>query len=337
MSEVNDNAVDTLCCASCGIAEVDDNKLKECADCDLVRYCSDACQENHTSQHKEACKKRAAELRDELLFKQPDSTHLGDCPICCLPLPLDLSKSNIMTCCSKVICGGCSHANEKREFEERLENRCLFCREPIPDTDEEIDKNRMKRVEANDPVAMCEEGYNQGKKGDYRRKRNEMNDPVAIFQGEGEQYNNGYYRSAFELYTKAAELGELDAHYSLSLMYGLGYGVEKDKGKEIHHLEVATIGGHPYARHSLGCYEWRNGNKERATKHWIIAATQGFDDSIKALMEKFRMGIFRRGFVNKDDLAAALRAHQAAVDATKSPQREAAEEYDRNRKSGVDT
>eukprot|EP00985_Skeletonema_marinoi_P014022 scaffold7025_cov225-Skeletonema_marinoi.AAC.1 len=30
--------------------------------------------------------------------------------------------------------------------------------------------------------------------------------------------------------------------------------------------------------------------------------------------------------VSKDDFAAALRAHQAAVDATKSPQREAAEE-----------
>ena len=34
-------------------------------------------------------RKRAAVLRDELLFKQPESSHLGDCPICCLPLPLD--------------------------------------------------------------------------------------------------------------------------------------------------------------------------------------------------------------------------------------------------------
>ena len=35
--------------------------------------------------------------------------------------------------------------------------------------------------------------------------------------------------------------------------------------------------------------------------------------------------ICKPGLVNKDDFAAALRAHQAAVDATKSPQREAAE------------
>ena len=52
-----------------------------------------------------------------------------------------------------------------------------------------------------------------------------------------------------------------------------------------------------------------------------IAATQGDDDSIKALMDEFRSGM-----VSKENLAAALRAHQAAVEETKSPQREAAEE-----------
>jgi len=36
------------------------------------------------------------------------------------------------------------------------------------------------------------------------------------------------------------------------------------------------------------------------------------------------MVAFKAGFVSKDDLAAALRAHQAAEDATKSPQRELA-------------
>eukprot|EP00986_Skeletonema_menzelii_P015812 scaffold12771_cov86-Skeletonema_menzelii.AAC.1 len=61
----------TSCCASCGVAEVDEIKLKECNDCDLVRYCSDDCQIDHKPEHEEACKKRTAELRDELLFKQP--------------------------------------------------------------------------------------------------------------------------------------------------------------------------------------------------------------------------------------------------------------------------
>jgi hypothetical protein len=47
-----------------------------------------------------------AELRDRDLFTQPDSSHLGDCPICCLPLSLDQSKATFMGCCSKTCAGG---------------------------------------------------------------------------------------------------------------------------------------------------------------------------------------------------------------------------------------
>ena len=84
MGADNNNATDdTSCCASCGIGEVDDINLKECDDCDLVKYCSDECQREHQPEHKEGCKKRAAELRDEQLFKQPESSHIGDCPISC--------------------------------------------------------------------------------------------------------------------------------------------------------------------------------------------------------------------------------------------------------------
>eukprot|EP00984_Skeletonema_dohrnii_P018776 scaffold8854_cov97-Skeletonema_dohrnii-CCMP3373.AAC.1 len=90
MSE--ENLADTTtscCCASCSVAGVDKIKLKECTDCDLVRYCSDECQKDHRPQHEPECKKRLAELRDEILFRQPESTHLGDCPICLLPMPLE--------------------------------------------------------------------------------------------------------------------------------------------------------------------------------------------------------------------------------------------------------
>ena len=137
------------------------------------------------------------------------------------------------------------------------------------------------------------------------------------------QYRKGDICSAFEYYTKAAELGDAEAHYSLSCMYRDGHGVAKDRGEEeIYHLEESAIKGHPGARCRLGCHEWNNGDTERALNHLIIAATQGDDDSIKFLMQ-----LFKEGYVSKDDLAAALRAHQAAVDATKSPQREAADTY----------
>eukprot|EP00984_Skeletonema_dohrnii_P005338 scaffold1874_cov89-Skeletonema_dohrnii-CCMP3373.AAC.15 len=296
MSE--DSSADTSCCASCGIA-VDEVKLKECADCDLVKYCSDECQKNHIPQHKEDCKKRAAELRDEILFKQPESSHRGDCPICCLPLQLDKEKSTMNSCCSKVICNGCNYANQVREAERRLKKSCPFCREPYPSKNE-VDKYRRKRIEANDPVAMCGEGL--------------------------KQYNKGDYSSAFEYFTNAAELGDVEAHYGLAGMYRNGCGVEKNEKKEIHHFEEAAIGGHPNARYNLAFHEERTGDLKRAARHLIIAATQGSDESTKFLMHGFK-----KGFVSKDDLAAALRAHQAAVEETKSPQREAAEEFYRTR------
>jgi hypothetical protein len=70
-----------MCCAACGIAGEDDIQLKTCTACKSVRYCSVKCQKEHRSQHKRECKKRAAELRDEILFKQRESSHKGDCPI----------------------------------------------------------------------------------------------------------------------------------------------------------------------------------------------------------------------------------------------------------------
>eukprot|EP00985_Skeletonema_marinoi_P005222 scaffold2253_cov132-Skeletonema_marinoi.AAC.2 len=262
MSE--DNEADTSCCASCRIAKVDGIKLMECDDCDLVRYCSDECKKEHKLQHEDDCKKRVVELRDELLFKQPESSHRGDCPICMIPLQLEPKKAIEYHCCSETICNGCTRANMFQEVERRLENKCPFCR-ASPSKIDEVDKRRMKRIEANDPVAMRREGLEQLDKGDYS--------------------------SAFRYFTKAAELGDMDAHYQLAGMYHFGHGVEKDEKKEIHHTEVAAIGGHPDARCNLASYEARNGgDMKRAVRHLIIAATQGHDGLIKTLMDAYKGG-----------------------------------------------
>jgi tetratricopeptide (TPR) repeat protein len=302
-----------LCCASCGVAEVDDIKLKTCTACKLVRYCSVKCQKAHRPRHEQACKKRAAELRDEILFRQPESSHYGDCPICLLPLSLDTKQSMMQSCCSKMICLGCDYANKIREMEDRLQykcpifsanwkrelkdsldQKCPFCRHPGAKTQAESDILVMKRVRVNDPFALREVGTTRCEKGDYK--------------------------GAIEYWMRAAELGDAEANYQLSVMYREGRGVDRDEKKELHHLTEAAISGDPSARHNLACYEWRNGRYERAAKHWIIAANLGNDKSVEALKEGYVTG-----FVSKEDFAAALRAHQAAVDATKSPQREAAE------------
>eukprot|EP00985_Skeletonema_marinoi_P018674 scaffold10482_cov89-Skeletonema_marinoi.AAC.4 len=284
-----------MCCASCGTAQVDDIKLKTCTACKSVRYCSVKCQREHRPQHKRACKKRAAELHDEILFKQPESSHEGDCPICCLPISLDQKKSTLMSCCSKIICNGCVYSNDIRIYQEKLVSACPFCRHLDPKTKDEEIKNIMKRVNANDPVAMVQMGLRR--------------------------YEDGDYDSAFKYVNKAAELGDAGGHYQVAMFYHEGTGVEKDMKKKVYHLEQAAIGGHAGARYNLGCVEEGNGRMDRAIKHWIIAAKLGYDASLDALK-----GGYEDGLVSKEDFAAALRAHQAAIETTKSPQREAAEE-----------
>ena len=150
-------------------------------------------------------------------------------------------------------------------------------------------------------------------------KRVTANDPAALRFIGTERYHEGDHDSAIEYWTKAAELGDLEAHYQLSVVYRDGEGVEKDKEKEIYHLEKAAIGGHPDARHNLGCYEKRIGNIERAVKHSIIAAKLGDEISMKALW-----GVYKDGYITKEELEETLRTHKAAIDEMKSPEREAA-------------
>jgi TPR repeat protein len=233
---------------------------------------------------------RLIEMRDESLLKQPDISYLG-CPICCLPLSVDLEKSTMMSCCCKVICNGCDHANAKSEVEQGLEHRCAFCREPEAKSKEESNKRIMERVKKGDPVAMTAIGK--------------------------KHYHEGDDGKALEYFTKAAELGEVGAHFCLGSMCQRGIGVEKDEKRGIHHYEQAAIGGHPGARGLLADYEEDKGRLERAAKHLIIAANLGQDLALKPIKQ-----LFVQGIVSKEEYAAALRGHQAAVDATKSAERD---------------
>ena len=169
---------------------------------------------------------------------------------------------------------------------------CVFCRTSASD-DEEHSKRKRERIEANDPAALS-------------------------FAGR-ESYKARDYDKAVEYWTKAAELGDVEAHYFLGL-YMDGEGVEKDEKKGVYHWEKASIGGHPEARDFLAFDEAKNGNVERAVKHWIIAANLGCDKSMKALLPSYK-----KGCITKEQYGATLRTNQAAIDATKSSEREAAE------------
>ena len=121
MSSSNTDTDTITSCAACG-KEGDD--LKACTACHMVKYCNRDCQIAHRSQHKKECKKRAAELYDEKLFKEPP---IDECPICMLPLPISAEYVIFNSCCGKNVCQGCDYAmavNKKG-------NICAFCRTPV--------------------------------------------------------------------------------------------------------------------------------------------------------------------------------------------------------------
>eukprot|EP00984_Skeletonema_dohrnii_P014866 scaffold6345_cov107-Skeletonema_dohrnii-CCMP3373.AAC.2 len=195
-----------------------------------------------------------------------------------------------------MICNGCLHASRLQIAEQSLDKicpKCPFCRTPYPKDDTDADRMMKKRIAANDPFTNREFAM---------RCLGETN-----------------FSDAFKYATKAAKGGDMQAHLVLGHLYREGKGVGADVKKGIHHLEEAAIGGHPKARCYLGLFEQERGNHKRAVKHFIIAANQGLDFAVEQLREGYK-----QGHVSKDDFAAALRAHKTAVDATKSPQREAA-------------
>ena len=292
----------TIACANCGKGEESSGDLKACAACKLVKYCSRDCQIAHRPLHKKACKKRAAELHDKALFKEPPPPE--DCPICFLPLPLDVSQTVFKSCCGKLICRGCIYVMDEAAHGRGKIGLCAFCREPVATSEEEDIKRTKKLLKASSAQASFILGgyYEDG----------EMGFPQDISK-------------ANELYLKAGELGCHEAYYNLGILYDHGRGVEVDKKKAKHFYELAAMNGNVNARHNLGCAEVDACNFHRACKHFILAARAGHKKSLDAVKEGFMDGI-----VKKDEYANTMRAYQQRHDEMKSDMRDKAQDFFQN-------
>ena len=282
-------------CANCGKGE-ESGDLKACTACKLVKYCNRDCQIAHRSQHKKACKKRAAELYDERLFNQPPPRE--ECPICMLPLPVyergKYTGVSFRSCCGKNICDGCECAM----VESGAKDLCPFCKTPPAESDEEEVKRVMKLTEKGNTGAhyFLAGFYAQGIKGmpQDRAKAN-------------------------ELHLKAGELGCADAYCNLGSAYILGRGVEIDMKKAKHYYELAAMNGDIKARHILGMMEGQDGTHHRAMKHYVISARAGCKDSLDAVKKGYMAG-----HVTKEEYANTLREYQESRDNMKSDARDKA-------------
>jgi len=163
------------------------------------------------------------------------------------------------------------------------------------------------------------------------KKRVEANDPIAI-HNEGCDYRvgrNGFpqdYTKALELWHRAGELGYAVAYNNIGCAYDYGEGVEVDKKKAVHYYEIAAMKGDALARHNLGCVEEKTaGNTERALKHFVIAARSGNTNSLKQIRI-----LYTNGHATVDDDTKALRLYQAYLGEIKSNHREEAAAADDN-------
>jgi len=282
-------------CANCG---KEGHDLKSCTACKMVKYCNRECQIAHRPQHKKKCRKRAAELHDIELFKQPPSPH-GDCPICFLRMTTLASGSRYQTCCGKMICSGCIHAPVYDDRGNKVDNhKCPFCRTPTPPSDEEAMEREKKRLELDDPIAI----YNLG-----------------IYYQDGSYGFPQDYTKALELWHQAGELGYADAFLNIGYAYQYGRGVEIDKKKANHYWELASMKGSASARHNLGFMEIEAGNMDRAVRHLMIATRGGYTNSLNNIKE-----LYSDGDATKEDYMKALKLYQEYLSEIKSPQRDEA-------------
>ena len=303
------------CCVECGVAG--GVSIKICKACRHTRYCNAECQKNHWATHKKECKLRAAELRDEALFKDPPPKE--DCPICFVPMPAkliscislppatissvpiyDFEKANeeladepmaqFYVCCGKYVCRGCIHSFVQSGNDEK----CPFCNSDQDNkTQEERVEENMKRVEANDPTSiwMLANSYQHG---------------LNCFQRDQEK--------AIELFTKSAELGCSKAHEHLGVIYYEGGDLKKAK---FHH-EAAAMAGYEVARYNIACCEFESGNMERALKHLRIAASAGHCKAMHQLRT-----FFEQGFVSRESIKSTLKAYNNSCAEMRSEARDA--------------
>ena len=296
------NATDDTVCANCSKAESDDAVLKRCTACKMVRYCSRDCQVAHRPTHKKACKKRAAELFDEELFKDPPERE--ECPICLIRLPYDENGLVFHGCCGKVLCAGCVHVKRKEDARSGNDQTCLFCGTPASKTEKEVIDRLRKGVEQNNALSMQQLGSY------YMHGMSVLPKDVA---------------KALELFEKAGKLGCADAYTKLGQFYNNDEGGKKDITKAKHYWELGAIGGNLNARYDLSVLDWNNDDFSRSCKHSLINVKAGYHASLKDLEEGFE-----EGYVTRDEYTEALRAYQKKNDETKNAVRDEALVYTAN-------
>ena len=205
------------------------------------------------------------ELRDVELFGPLEERE--ECPVCFVPMPLDLSHWSHPPCCSKIICHACARAaGARRQF------NCAFCRAPVSGDEALRQQQLRKRIESGDTWAMyiLANNYKNGNKGLPK-------DDIA----------------AMNLWLQAAELGHLPALCSISGRYVKNeFEVRTTKEQALKLAKAAAKKGSVRGHHLLGWLEFKEqDNLVKARNHFVHAAIGGWKESLEMLKIMQRGGM----------------------------------------------
>lgn len=276
-------------CGNCSKPEGAEVKLKVCSECKIMKYCGKDCQIAHRHQHKHDCKKLAAELHDNALFKQPPKQE--DCPICFLQIP---HSETYFSCCGKMTCIACAMTHDQSC---QLGGCCPFCRAKMSGN---VDKMIEKRVSAGDAYAM----YALGMENLQTVKASgSMKDTIT---------------AAVKVLHCSADLGCERAYGKLADLYFKGDLVAEDKRKAILYYEKAAMGGDVESRYRLGILDLKAMRPDRCIRHWLIGASCGDIRCVNNIKIARLLG-----FATNDQYAQAIEKYHIYLDEVKSDQRDA--------------
>lgn len=248
------------------------------------------------SQENEHVNQKISE--DELWKPHPPT---DDCPLCCVPLPLESTKRVYFPCCSMQVCYACSFEHHRSVKKLNREQTCAFCRAPSVDRALCL-KQYEKRLLKDDADAI-------------------MNLGMLYLEGKSVQKDEA---KALSLVQRAADLGSSNALTYLGRLCMKMEGMPGfyGNGKCRDYLEQASKKGSVDARMALAHLELRDGNVDLAIKHYCLAAEAGD----KAALKEIRKQVYEKNLA-ESDLNRIVRAHNKARDEMNSEQRERYEAF----------
>jgi len=189
------------------------------------------------------------------------------CPICMEEVLIhDADSFRRYTCCGKIMHMACSVDMSESNLNHTQKFSCTLCRSKNPSEGSKEDLARLNKW------------IKQGKAWSMKMLGDRYSEGVGVNKND---------KRAAELYTLAANLGDINAQFDLGYMYANGQGVPEDCKRALELYTLAAEQGSMDAQFNIGGMYVQGMGVERSlnkAKQWLTkAANQGHKKAIEGL------------------------------------------------------